>query len=110
MTLAYNWSISTLKKIDTNDKQDVVVQAYWSKTGTDEQGLTGTFSGVTSFTLNSDPFIPFENLTEDIILGWIKSATANNESNINLEIQRQINDKKTIVTRMPWDLIPTPTE
>lgn len=108
MALTYTWKVTTLKKMDTPQQSDVVVQAYWTKTGTDIQdGLFASFNGVTSFTLNSnEPFIPFEELTEAIVLGWIQAATINEEDAMNSIIQQQINDQRSIVTRMPWDPIP----
>lgn len=106
MAVTYTWQITTLKKMDTQQHEDVVVQAYWNKKGTDETGVFGIFSGVTSFTLNpNEQFIPFDQLEEQQVLQWIQAATADNEQNMNSDIQRQINDKKSTVTRMPWDPI-----
>ena len=48
------------------------------KIGTDENDNEGTFSGATPFTSTTmpagDTFIPYNQLTEEIVLGWIKDA------------------------------------
>lgn len=113
MAINYSWSVNTLKKKNLEGQQDVVVQAYWTKTGTDENGLTGTFSGVTSFTLTpGSDFITYEDLDEITVLGWIQTKLETDpvisEEKINIQIQQQIDDKKGLVTKMPWEL-PTVT-
>ena len=69
MTMTYTWKITGLKTRDIIDKPSAVVQTYWTKTGTDENGNQGTFIGATPFTVDptdeSGPFIPFDQLTED---------------------------------------------
>ena len=102
MALTYEWEITTLKKINTQNLQDVVVQAYWTKTGTNENGTKGVFSSATSFTL-SDEFTQFEELTNEIILGWIQTNTSNSTDLIIASIQKQIDNIESSVTKMPWD-------
>ena len=62
MAITYTWEVTSLKVKDVSDtKANAVVQTYWKKIGTDENGNTGTFSGATPFTVdptdNSGPFI-----------------------------------------------------
>jgi hypothetical protein len=88
------------------------VQTYWTKTGTDANGNTGTFSGATPFT--PDPqqsdFTPFDQLTQEIVLGWIQPVvTGSYEEHVNGVIAKQIADKVNPVVEppLPW-APPTP--
>lgn len=76
MSIEYSWKLIALKKedVDASHPQSVV-HAKWSKTGTDESGKSATFQGACRFSVaNVSPenFIPYDELTDDIILGWVQ--------------------------------------
>jgi len=110
MTITYTWKITGLKTKDVSeDKPAAVVQTYWQKIGTDEDGNEGTFSGATPFTVDptdeSGPFIPFEELTEEDVLDWIKTVVVGGYADhVNGQIAKQIEEKISPVVdnRLPW--------
>ena len=110
MAITYTWKITGLKTKDVSeDKPAAVVQTYWQKIGTDEDGNEGTFSGATPFTVDpsdeSGPFIPFEELTEEDVLDWIKTVVVGGyEEHVNGQIAKQIEEKISPVVdnRLPW--------
>lgn len=110
MAITYTWKITSLKVKDVSpEKPSSVVQTYWQKTGTDENGNEGTFSGATPFTVdptdNSGPFIAFADLTEADVIAWIQSIVIGGyEEHVNSKIQEQIDQKVSPVTEttMPW--------
>lgn len=110
MTITYTWKITGLKTKDVSDsKAGAVVQTYWEKTGTDENGNTGMFAGATPFTVDptddSGPFIPFDQLTEADVLAWIQAVVVGDyERHINDKIQQQIDEKirPVVDAQMPW--------
>jgi len=110
MAITYTWEVSSLKVKDVSDaRPNAVVQTYWKKIGTDENGNSGTFSGATPFTLDpnddSGPFIAFEDLTEEDVLNWIKTVVVGNyEQHVNEKIQEQIDQKISPVSEktLPW--------
>lgn len=117
MTLTYSWRVTSLKTKNVDATHpDAVVQTYWQKTGTDANGNEGTFSGATPFTVDptdsSGPFIPFAELTEAIVLDWIKTVVVGGyEEHVNAQIQKQIDEKVTpiVEAKMPWAPVdPTP--
>lgn len=70
----YTWQITGIKKTSTPSLNDVIVQTYWKKIGTDENGNEGSFAGATPFDLSSvnpENFVAFEDLTEEQVLSWI---------------------------------------
>jgi hypothetical protein len=112
MTTTYTWAVTGMKATTVGSESNYVVQTYWTKTGTDANGNTGTFSGATPFT--PDPqqsdFTPFDQLTQEIVLGWIQPVvTGSYEEHVNGVIAKQIADKVNPVVEppLPW-APPTP--
>jgi hypothetical protein len=115
MAITYTWKITSLKTKTENGNENAVVQTYWTKTGVDEDGHEGTFSGATPFTSLNMPagstFIPFADLTETIVLGWIQAVVVGGyEEHVNAQIQKQIDEKHNPITEatMPWAPAETP--
>lgn len=108
MAITYTWKITGLKTQNKDDANNVVVQTYWEKIGTDENGNEGKFSGATPFspkTIDSSSFVSFENLTEDTVLGWIKNIVIGSyEDHVNEQIQKQIDHAKAPIEEptLPW--------
>ena len=109
MTLNYSWKITGLKTKNEGPNLNAVVQTYWEKIGTDENGHTGTFSGATPFTSTTmpagDTFVPFDQLTEAMVLKWVQDVVVGGyEEHVNGQIAKQIADKVTPVVEaaLPW--------
>lgn len=107
--IEYSWKITGLKTKDIDGKPSAVVQTYWQKIGTDENGNQGTFAGATPFTVDptddSGPFKPFNELTEADIIAWIQTVVVGNyEEHVNGKIAEQIEQKITPVVdaKLPW--------
>lgn len=97
--IKYHWSIQTKKSVDTDVAKNMIVQVYWTKTGTDGEH-NGSFKGTTSFTRESvdASFVPFDELTDDIIISWIKNVvTGSYEELVNARILSEIDKKRTVV-------------
>lgn len=116
MAITYTWKVTGIKKQDEGSNKDAVVQTYWTKTGTDEDDNTGVFSGATPFSsADADPFVAFKDLTEEVVLGWIKAVAdveGSYKEHINAQIQKQIDDQITPVVDadMPWAPAPEESE
>lgn len=112
MSITYTWKLTSFKKIESsNDLSNIIFQTHWEKIGTDEHGNTGKFSGATPFNPNLvDPnnFIPYESLTEEIVLEWIKPVVVGDyEKHVNEQIAKEIQTKIDVVveihpTSFPW--------
>ena len=108
MTITYTWKVTSVKVKDADSLKNAIVQTYWEKIGVDEAGNTGTFNGATPFTPDlekADSFVPYEQLTEENVLDWIKSVvTGEYEQHVNRQIQKQIDQKVNQVKEadMPW--------
>jgi hypothetical protein len=108
MVINYTWKVTSLKVKDEGSHKNAVVQTYWQKIGTDENGNEASFSGATPFTSADVPdgeFVPFEELTEETVLDWIKAVVVGSyEEHVNSKIIEQLLDKVNPVSeaKLPW--------
>ena len=90
-------SINTL---DRSLPTDVVLTVHWSALLTDGDFSASSY-GSQSFTRDEESaeFIPFEELTEEIVLGWLDLGEA-----LESNLQAQIDEQKTPTTAqsVPW--------
>ena len=99
----YTWNITGIKKKSVGDTTDFVYQVYWSKTGTNSEGATGYCQGAVLYEdpddgVDSNTFISFEDLTEEVVLSWVKSQISSDEEEaINSRIDRDIEMSETII-------------
>ena len=104
--MEYTWKVTGMKIATVNETEGVVVQTYWTKTGKDENGNEGVFSGATPFKDGNptDPnFVPFNQLTEEIVLNWIKAVVVGDyEQHVNDQIQKQISRATVTEATLPW--------
>ena len=109
MAITYTRQLLSLKTKNSNDLQNAIVEVNWEKTGTNEDGLAGTVSGETVFDVDKidlDNFTTFEDLTEEMILGWIQNDSLY-ETMTNRLIEEKIKDQINPVTVIsnsgfPW--------
>jgi len=90
---------------------DVVITADWRCNGTEttgsgdtEQTYSGTCYGSTSFAPPSGEFTPYEDLTQEQVLGWCFANGVDQkaiEANVSLQIENQINPP-IIAPPLPW--------
>lgn len=112
MSTTYTWALKMIKKADVDGLQGVVLQTYWTCTGVDdEEGHEGVFSGATPFSMadvSPDDFIPYEDLTEADVLGWIQDVVVGDYwDHVEQQIAKQIGAKKNPVEEVtegsfPW--------
>ena len=106
MAMTYTWKVKGMRTVDLDSATDFVVQTYWEKIGTDEDGNTGTFQGATPFDTDiMDPasLVPFDQLTEEIVLGWIQSVVVGSYAeHVDQVINENIQRSKVKDVNLPW--------
>lgn len=109
--MEYTWKLKSLKKTSVGDLSDFIFQTHWEKIGVDDDGVSGSFNGATPFPqdpTDTENFIPFNELTEEIVLGWIQAQVVDSyEEHVNAQIQRQIDEQKVKIDDVqdgdfPW--------
>mgnify|MGYP003333138804 CR=1 FL=1 len=106
MAITYTWEVTGMKVTMVANTSNVVVQTYWKKTGKDENGVEGVFSGATPIptnNINTNTFIPLNNLSQEDVLSWITPIVDN--SHVNEQIKKQIDAKNNVVKDvvLPWE-------
>jgi hypothetical protein len=115
MAVSYSWAITQMtKKPQVNDINDVVVHVRWTLTGTEsETGTQGSFPGATPFELDPDntgSFVAFEDLTEEIVVGWLQGVVVDDYWNhVTERIQQQIDETDDPVEELNEDGLPWST-
>ena len=93
-------SLYTLQQPDPN----YVVNALWQVTGVDGSN-TASIQGNTQFdSTQTTPFIPYDQLTETIVIGWIpESAITSAQACVQGQLNSLINPPVSPAnTALPW--------
>lgn len=92
-----------IEQLERSLPDGVVVIAHWTAELT-EDGYTVSTYGMSTLPQKdpSDPsFIPFDELTEEVVLGWVQEQAGDE---IEATLNRLLNELKnpTIASGMPW--------
>lgn len=92
----YTWKIHSLTKRTINNVDNVVFTIVWEKFGIDEDGYSGSVKTAENFNIediDTETFVPYEQLTEEILIDWIKNNI--NEEGINKSIELEIEKSRS---------------
>jgi hypothetical protein len=98
--ITYDWNCKTVDVHPQEKGQtDVVYNVHWIVTGT-EGDYTATSIGTQIVPLDPEtPFIPFDKLTNEVVVGWTKAAMGEDQvDQIETSIASQIEDQKNPVS------------
>ena len=105
MSTVITWNISVLNCIpQTAEGADYVTVAHWQCNGVDGQYNGSVYSTCSFPVVQGENFTPYNQLTQDQVLGWIwangvdKAAT---EAAVEQQIQNQINPP-IVSPPLPW--------
>lgn len=104
----YTWTVNSMMVMpEQAGEDDVVIMASYTVTGS-EDGYTATLSSIQRFEYTGGSFTPYNDLTEDQVVGWIKDALGENginsiERNLDAQIEAKKNPPLTpTVLPLPW--------
>lgn len=104
----FTWAVTALYTETVAGEQDYVVIANYSVVGVDGT-YSASLSNIARFsTASVSPFIPYDQLTEAIVIGWIQTdlgvdGVSNIEACIQGQIDSQINPPVVPMnTPLPW--------
>lgn len=103
----WTWQIRTMYTVQSPDP-DYVVNVYYVLTG-DQNGTTSSLQGNVTFDTNQQTsFIPYDQLTEETVIGWVQASLGEQEiANLQNSIQGRIDQLLNppvipTVTTLPW--------
>jgi len=98
--ITYDWNCKTVDVHPQEKGQtDVVYNVHWIVTGVDgDYSATSIGTKIVSLS-EGGAFIPFEDLTNEVVVGWTKKAMGEDQVNqIEAGIASQIEDQKNPVS------------
>lgn len=108
MSIDYNWSIVDCRR-ETADGYVFLVD--WSLTARDGSNKA-LATGNCKLARPVSPLIPYESLTEEIIVGWVKSDLgAAGVSELEGRLAATLEKKKEVADGLPWlnfEILPPP--
>lgn len=104
MAYIIEWTLEGLTKSNHESLNDVIIGTRWKVKATDENdGSFGQFTGATPFKpsdVSVDSFTEYNELTEEIVLGWIQNVVSGSNMMTNYwdhiyeRLELQINEQK----------------
>lgn len=111
MAIVNTWNVVQMNEYpEYEGYQDCVFQVHWTLTGTEtvgEETYTGSVYGSVGVSLDAEsPFTPYNELTLDQVIGWVKDAlgaeqVAAYEDNVEKQIADQQNPP-VLTLPLPW--------
>ena len=110
MPITYLWTATALIGYPVIDGEtDVVTRASYTVLADDGEGHTADYSNFAYTPLDpSVPFIPYADLTNDIIIGWVQynigpDMIAAIQGSLAIQVERQVNPPpQPEVLPLPW--------
>ena len=96
-----NWQVQNMARDLSNG---FVITVAWGCTAS-QDSASAFYGGTTVYTQESDSFIPYDQLTEEIVLGWVYEALGDQkaeiEATLTAKVEKQLNP--TTANGMPWE-------
>jgi hypothetical protein len=116
MPITYTWTPTQLIGYPVFDGQtDVVTRVFYTVLADDGEGHTADYSNFAYTPLDpSVPFIPYADLTPEIVIGWVQTnlgpeRIAAIEESLAISIQRQVTPPPEPQSfPLPWNYGQTP--
>jgi hypothetical protein len=105
MATTFSWNISQLER-ETSD--GFVYTAHYTVSAEDGTYSTGAYGSIGLERPETD-LIPFDSLTEEITVGWVKDKlTAEKVTEVEAALQAQLDEKHapTRAAGVPWNTQP----
>ena len=110
MPITYTWTATNLIGYPQYEgESDVITTVFYTVTADDGVGHTASIQSIEQTPLDPEaPFIPYPDLTNDIVIGWVQNALGANGvtniyANLDAQIEAQINPPVTPQSfPLPW--------
>lgn len=108
MAATFTWSIDRMRTLQT-PQPNYVVEVGWTVTGLDGPYVASCSNTQVLNVVESETFVPYADLTEAVVLGWVQSALGESgvaaaQAQAQGYIDRQMNPPSEMPqnTPLPW--------
>jgi hypothetical protein len=100
MALEYTWALPTLER---HTADGFVYTAHWRCTATDGD-FSATSYGTAGFSQDPEAgdLIPYEDLTEEMVLGWLFNSIDKDATEDALKAKIEADKNPTSASGVPW--------
>lgn len=106
MTIKYTWNISQLER---NSSNGFVITAHYRVLAEENSLHTSTY-GTVGWSETSPDFTAFEDLTEEIVIGWVQEKLDKKTIETMLATQLEALKNPPIIPGLPWNILPAPVQ
>jgi hypothetical protein len=103
MATEFNWRIAQLER---NTSDGVVFTAHYTIDAKDEAYSAGAYGSIGFEQPDTETIIPFDDLTEELVVEWVKEKIGGDEKveEIEAALQAQLDEKHapTKAAGLPW--------
>jgi hypothetical protein len=95
----YTWTIVDMDRLTSDN---FVVTVHYNVSATDGTYSASTYGTITYQEQPGETFVPYDQLTEEIVVGWVKESLgeATVEASLQSQIEAQINPVQQ--SGLPW--------
>lgn len=107
MSITNTWTVTAMNCYPQAEGQtDVAFNIHWLLTGTDGTHSASVYGTVGVTYVAGTPYTPYNQLTQDQVVGWVKEALGNEqvaayEANVAQQIANQVNPP-VVTPPLPW--------
>ena len=94
----YNWIINTMDRLTSDG---FVITVHYTVTAEDGDYNASTY-GTVGYTQDSNTYIPYADLTENEVVGWVQTSLGKDTVEATLQSQIDILKNPVQATGLPW--------
>ena len=94
----YNWNIQQMDRLTSDG---FVVTVHYTVNAVDGEFTASTY-GTISYTQESDKFVPYDQLTEEMVVGWVQNSLGKDTVEASLEGQIEAQKHPVQAAGVPW--------
>ena len=96
---AYTWSIQNMDRLTSDN---FVVTVHYNVSAVDDTYTAGTYGTISYTQTPGETYIPYDELTQPIVVGWVQEALG--KDTVEASLQGQIDALKNPVQEsgLPW--------
>jgi len=98
MAIEYTWTIAQMER---NTSDDFVVTVHYRVNAVDGDYSASTY-GTVGYTQEAESFIPYADLTEATVVGWVKESLGEDTVQESLASQIEAQKAPAQIAGMPW--------
>ena len=92
----------TIAQLERNTSDGFVVTVHYRVNAVDGDYSASTY-GTVGYTQSEESFTPFDELTEETVIGWVQNSLDKDEIEANLASQIEAAKAPATVAGLPWN-------